>query len=109
MNSVDILIGVVSVMGGVISFVGTYIVKRLTKGNELLISIDKNQAIQSMAIKNNTKSIDKIEMRTLNDSVEVRMKIEYLEDENQKKDLALLQLNNEVNNLKERIAETKGS
>lgn len=108
-DSVDILIGVISVMGGVISFLGAYIIKRLTKGNELLISIDKNQALQSMAIENNTKSIEKIESRTINDSVESRLKMEYLEDENQKKDLALLKLSNEVSNLKEKLSETKGS
>lgn len=108
-DSVSILIGIVSVMGSIISFVGVYIVKRLTKGNELLISIDKNQALQSVEIKNNAKSIERIELRTLNDSVESKIKIEALEDENQKKDMALLQLNNEVKNLRDKLSEKKGA
>ena len=81
-SSIDILIGVVSVLATIVGALGMFLLKRLEKGNDLLVKIDKNVAVLNTKVDHNEASILRID------------------NEKEKTEITVLQIRSQIDSIK---------
>lgn len=85
-SSIDILIGVVSVLATTIGALGMFLLKRLEKGNDLLVKIDKNVAVLNTKVNHNEQGIIR------------------LDGDRDKTDMTVLQIRSDIDTIKRDIS-----
>jgi hypothetical protein len=102
-SGVQILIGVVSILITTVGALGALLLRRLEKGNDLLISIDKKLAVMEEKVKITEITLNKLDNRQMNDFSVLNSRIEMITRENDKQDLSLFELKTEQKEIKKAL------
>lgn len=98
-STAQILIGACSSLMGMVSFIGIFLLKRMTTAVDLLTKIDKDQAVMAVTVERNEKDISGLK----DADVDLAKSINEVGKDNDKQDLSLFKLNSEIKGINNKL------